>query len=48
MIMDRFAAAERQINRAWSAAADGVYAEAETCLTTAVDRLDETAKTLSA
>lgn len=47
MIMDRFAAAERQINRAWSAAADGVYAEAETCLATAADRLDETAKTLA-
>ena len=46
MIMDRFAAAERQINRAWSAAADGYYAEAETCLETAVDRLNETAETL--
>lgn len=27
-IMDRFAAVERQFNRAWSAAADGVYDEA--------------------
>jgi hypothetical protein len=30
--MVRFAAAERQVNRAWSAAADGVYAEATECL----------------
>ncbi len=30
--MDRFAAAERQVNRAWAAAADGVYAEAVECL----------------
>ena len=46
MIMDRFAAAERQINRAWSAAADGVYDEAETCLKAAADRLRETSQTL--
>lgn len=31
-LMDSFAAAERQMNRAWSAAADGVYAESEECL----------------
>ena len=31
-LMDRFAGAERQINRAWSAAADGVYDEAIVCL----------------
>ena len=46
MIMDRFAAAERQINRARSAAADGVYDEAETCLKAAADRLRETSQTL--
>ena len=46
MIMDRFAAAERQINRAWSAAADGVYDEAETCLKTAADRLRDTSLAL--
>ncbi len=46
MIMDRFAAAERQINRAWSAAADGVYDEAETCLKAAADRLRETSQAL--
>ena len=34
-MMDRFAAAERQINRAWSAAADGVLEEAEVCLANA-------------
>ncbi|MCB9837908.1 MAG: hypothetical protein H6813_01085 [Phycisphaeraceae bacterium] len=31
-LMDRFAAAERQINRAWSIAADGYYDEAGECL----------------
>lgn len=31
-LMDHFAAAERQINRAWSAAADGVEDEALVCL----------------
>lgn len=31
-LMDRFAAMERQINRAWSAAADGVEEEALDCL----------------
>lgn len=31
-LMDRFAAMERQINRAWSAAADGVYEESIECL----------------
>ena len=30
--MDRFSAMERLLNRAWSAAADGVTAEAELCL----------------
>ncbi|MCW5757582.1 MAG: hypothetical protein KIT54_10135 [Phycisphaeraceae bacterium] len=31
-LMDHFAGMERQINRAWSAAADGVYEEAADCL----------------
>ena len=31
-VMDRFAAMERQVNRAWSAAADGVEEEALDCL----------------
>ncbi len=30
--MDRFSALERQLNRAWSAAADGVMHESQTCL----------------
>lgn len=40
-LMDRFAGGERQLNRAWSAAADGVLHEAETCLRTAGERLEE-------
>jgi hypothetical protein len=40
-LMDRFAAAERQLNRAWSAAADGVYGEAYACLRQAEQHLDE-------
>lgn len=32
MLMDQFSAAERQVNRAWSAAADGVEVEAIACL----------------
>lgn len=31
-LMDRFAAAERQVNRAWSIAADGFFDEAAECL----------------
>jgi hypothetical protein len=38
-VMDKFAAAERQFNRSWSAAADHVLAEAEPCLDEAIDRL---------
>lgn len=34
--MDRFASAERAMNRAWSAAADGYIEEAEECLTRAI------------
>jgi len=41
-IMDVFAAAERQLNRAWSAAADGVYEEAEECLTAGAKLLSQT------
>jgi hypothetical protein len=41
-VMDRFAATERQINRAWSAAADGVLDEARACLEQARLLLDET------
>ncbi len=41
-VMDRFAAAERQINRAWSAAADEVPDEVRICLDRAVPLLDET------
>jgi hypothetical protein len=47
-VMDRFAAAERQINRAWSAASDGVLDEAEQCLAEAAALLEETAKRLHA
>ena len=41
-IMDTFSGAERQLNRAWSAAADGVYDEAITCLNRSLSLLDET------
>jgi hypothetical protein len=43
-LMDRYAAAERQINRAWSAAADGVLAESVRCLDQASQLLSETAR----
>jgi hypothetical protein len=46
-LMDRYAAAERQINRAWSAAADGVLAEAVSCLERASELLDEAAARLA-
>jgi hypothetical protein len=45
-LMDRYAAAERQINRAWSAAADGVPEEAVSCLDQAAGLLDEAAARL--
>ncbi len=38
-LMDAFASAERQLNRAWSAAADHVLDEAETCLAEGLARL---------
>lgn len=40
-LMDAFAAAERAINRAWSAAADEVESEANTCLDRAAELLAE-------
>jgi hypothetical protein len=40
-LMDRFAAAERQLNRAWSAAADGYEEEAVECLENASVLLEE-------
>jgi len=41
-VMDSFAGAERQVNRAWSAAADGVLAESIDCLAEAEALFDET------
>lgn len=38
-LMDKFAAAERQVNRAWSASADEVYEEAVECLDEAIARM---------
>lgn len=46
-LMDRFAATERQINRAWSAAADEHYPEALTCLEKAHALMGETRGRLS-
>lgn len=40
-LMDRFAAAERRLNRAWSAAADGVADEAVACVSAGLALLDE-------
>ena len=47
-LMDSFASAERQINRAWSAAVDGVYEEAADCLDEASLLVAETVKRLPA
>lgn len=47
-LMDHFAAAERQINRAWSAAADGVYDEARACIDSAAILLERTRPKLRA
>lgn len=41
-LMDRFAAMERQINRAWSAAADGVEDEAIDCIERAAALAEDT------
>ena len=46
-LMDGFAAMERQINRAWAAAADGVYEESADCLERASALAEETAKLLN-
>ncbi len=40
-VMDRFASGERRLNRAWSAAADGVLAESVACLGDAEVRFGE-------
>ena len=45
-LMDRFAAGERQINRAWSAAADGFDDEITACLESAARLLAEAAECL--
>ncbi|MBL8964561.1 MAG: hypothetical protein KF787_09220 [Phycisphaeraceae bacterium] len=45
-LMDSFSAAERQVNRAWSAAADGVEHEAMTCVARAADLLDRAGERL--
>jgi hypothetical protein len=45
-VMDRFAGAERQLNRAWSAAADGVLEEARLGLDRAAILLEETSERL--
>jgi hypothetical protein len=47
-LMDSFAAAERQINRAWSAAADEVEAESAASLARAADLLAEAQRRLAA
>ncbi|MFI4915150.1 MAG: hypothetical protein ACIAS6_01410 [Phycisphaerales bacterium JB060] len=47
-IMDRFAAMERQINRAWSAAADGVDEEAIDCIERASALAEQTRAALEA
>ena len=43
-LMDRFAAGERQLNRAWSAAADGYEEEAVACLENAAVLFEEAEK----
>ncbi|MEQ8789266.1 MAG: hypothetical protein RIC55_23430 [Pirellulaceae bacterium] len=47
-VMERFAAAERLINRAWSAASDGDAEEAEAALVEAKTALDEARQRLKA
>jgi hypothetical protein len=46
-VLDRFAVAERQINRAWSAASDDALDEAQSSLAEAAALLDETAARLA-
>ncbi len=47
-VMDRFAGAERQVNRAWSAAADGYLEESESCLVEAEPLFAEAIERLKA
>lgn len=47
-LMDRFAAAERQIHRAWSSAADGILEETRVCLGRARVILAEASEALGA
>lgn len=47
-VMDKFAGAERQVNRAWSAAADGYLEESEVCLATSEPLLVEAIERLNA
>ena len=47
-LMDRFAASERQINRAWSAAADECFDEAWECVNRASPLIEETMGRLQA
>ena len=46
-LMDSFAAAERQLNRAWSAAVDGAWEEAVACVDEASSLLEETQERLN-
>lgn len=46
-VLDPYATAERRLNRAWSAAADGVEAEAREALEMARDSLDEAVRRAS-
>ena len=46
-LMDSYAAAEREINRAWSAAVDKAYEEATACLDRAVTLIESTRQILS-
>jgi hypothetical protein len=46
--MDRFARAERQLHRAWSAAVDGAMEESEACLERAAAGLEESMHRLAA
>ncbi len=47
-VMTEFAAAERSINRAWSASADGYVDEAATCIRRGLDLLQSAEKALTA
>jgi hypothetical protein len=47
VLMDHFAAAERQLNRAWSAAVDGALEEAVACLEEAATLLEKTRESIA-